>query len=102
MGVYCYPVLMAADILLFSADVVPVGRDQSQHVEMTRDIAEKFNLAYGDVLRIPELVVSATSASILGLDGRKMSKSYANVLPLFAGPSSRCLSRPAFDARRPS
>jgi tryptophanyl-tRNA synthetase len=86
MGVYCYPVLMAADILLFSADVVPVGRDQSQHVEMTRDIAEKFNLAYGDVLRIPELVVSATSASILGLDGRKMSKSYANVLPLFAGP----------------
>jgi tryptophanyl-tRNA synthetase len=86
MGVYCYPVLMAADILLFSADVVPVGRDQSQHVEMTRDIAEKFNLTFGDVLTIPELVVSATSANILGLDGRKMSKSYGNVLPLFAGP----------------
>jgi len=86
MGVYCYPVLMAADILLFSADVVPVGRDQSQHVEMTRDIAEKFNLTFGDVLTIPELVVSATSANILGLDGRKMSKSSGNVLPLFAGP----------------
>ena len=86
MGVYYYPVLMAADILLFSADVVPVGRDQSQHLEMTRDIAEKFNLTYGDVLTIPELVVSSTAASILGLDGRKMSKSYHNVLPLFAGP----------------
>ena len=86
MGVYYYPVLMAADILLFSADVVPVGRDQSQHLEMTRDIAEKFNLTYGDILTIPELVVSSTAASILGLDGRKMSKSYRNVLPLFAGP----------------
>jgi tryptophanyl-tRNA synthetase len=86
MGVYYYPVLMAADILLFSADVVPVGRDQSQHLEMTRDIAEKFNLTYGDVLTVPELVVSSTAANILGLDGRKMSKSYNNVLPLFAGP----------------
>jgi tryptophanyl-tRNA synthetase len=85
MGVYFYPVLMAADILVFSADVVPVGRDQSQHVEMARDIAEKFNLAYGDVLTIPELVGSATAASILGADGRKMSKSHGNVLPLFAG-----------------
>lgn len=87
MGLYSYPVLMAADILVFSSDVVPVGRDQSQHVEMARDMAEKFNLAYGEVLTIPELLVSATAASILGLDGRKMSKSYDNVLPLFAEPA---------------
>jgi tryptophanyl-tRNA synthetase len=84
MGLYSYPVLMAADILIFSSDVVPVGKDQSQHVEMTRDIAGKFNVTYGDVLRIPELLISPTAASILGLDGRKMSKSYGNVVPLFA------------------
>ncbi len=87
MGVYSYPVLMAADILVFSSDVVPVGRDQSQHVEMARDMAEKFNLAYGAVLTVPELLVSETAASIPGLDGRKMSKSHDNVLPLFAEPA---------------
>jgi tryptophanyl-tRNA synthetase len=86
MGLYSYPVLMAADILIFSSDVVPVGRDQSQHVEMTRDIAGKFNLIYGEVLKVPELLVSPTAANILGTDGRKMSKSYGNVIPLFAEP----------------
>lgn len=84
MGLYCYPVLMAADILIFSADVVPVGRDQAQHVETARDIAETFNFIYGETLRLPELKMTAESASILGTDGRKMSKSYDNTIPLFA------------------
>jgi tryptophanyl-tRNA synthetase len=84
MGVFDYPVLMAADILLYSADVVPVGADQGQHVEYARDIAQKFNGTYGDVLTVPELRVRKTAATILGRDGRKMSKSYGNVLPLFA------------------
>jgi tryptophanyl-tRNA synthetase len=84
MGLYGYPLLMAADIILLSSDVVPVGQDQAQHVEMARDIAEKFNLTYGDVLKVPQLLVRPTAASILGRDGRKMSKSYGNVLPLFA------------------
>jgi tryptophanyl-tRNA synthetase len=84
MGLYSYPVLMAADILLFSADVVPVGRDQAQHLEYARDIAQKFNLTYGDTLKVPELLLSGTAASIIGSDGRKMSKSYGNQLPLFA------------------
>jgi len=84
MGVYSYPVLMAADIILFSSHVVPVGRDQSQHVEYARDIAQRFNHAYGNTLRVPELLLSATAANIVGSDGRKMSKSYGNQIPLFA------------------
>lgn len=88
MGLYCYPILMAADILLFSADAVPVGKDQSQHLEVARDIAQKFNHAYGDVLKVPELLLSPTAASIIGSDGQKMSKSYDNTLPLFADTDS--------------
>lgn len=84
MGLYSYPVLMAADIILFSAHVVPVGRDQSQHVEYARDIAQRFNHAYGNTLRVPELLISPTAANIIGSDGRKMSKSYGNQIPLFA------------------
>jgi tryptophanyl-tRNA synthetase len=84
MGLYSYPVLMAADIILFSSHVVPVGRDQSQHVEYARDIAQRFNHAYGDTLRVPELLISPTAANIIGSDGRKMSKSYGNQIPLFA------------------
>ncbi|MBV9142327.1 MAG: tryptophan--tRNA ligase [Pseudonocardiales bacterium] len=84
MGLYCYPVLMAADIILFSAHVVPVGRDQSQHVEYARDIAQKFNHTYGPTLQVPELLLSPTAATIIGSDGRKMSKSYGNQIPLFA------------------
>jgi tryptophanyl-tRNA synthetase len=83
IGLYSYPVLMAADILLFSTDLVPVGRDQAQHVEIARDIAERFNKVYGDVLHLPKLWIREQAASIPGLDGRKMSKSYGNTIPLF-------------------
>jgi tryptophanyl-tRNA synthetase len=82
MGLFCYPVLMAADIILFNTDVVPVGEDQVQHVEIARDLAQKFNRAYGDVLRLPKHVVK-TEKLVPGLDGRKMSKSYGNHIPLF-------------------
>jgi tryptophanyl-tRNA synthetase len=86
MGLYTYPVLMAADILLFDTDVVPVGKDQFQHVEMAQDIAQAFNFNYKkEVLRIPQPVGQAELATIPGLDGRKMSKSYGNVIPLFSG-----------------
>ncbi len=84
MALYSYPILMAADILMFKSTKVPVGRDQKQHVEMTRDIAQRFNHRYGDILVIPEAVISEDTAVLAGLDGRKMSKSYNNVIPLFA------------------
>ena len=84
MALYCYPILMAADILMFKSTRIPVGRDQKQHVEMTRDIAQRFNHRYGDILVIPEAVISADTAVLAGLDGRKMSKSYNNIIPLFA------------------
>ncbi len=83
MGLFCYPVLMAADILMFNADRVPVGRDQKQHVEMARDIAQRFNHLYGELFVLPEPDISATTAVLSGLDGRKMSKSYNNTIPLF-------------------
>jgi tryptophanyl-tRNA synthetase len=84
MALYSYPVLMAADILMFKSTKVPVGRDQKQHVEMTRDIAQRFNHHYGDVLVMPEAVIDDNTAVLSGLDGRKMSKSYNNTIPLFA------------------
>lgn len=85
MGLYLYPVLMAADILLFDADVVPVGRDQRQHIEIARDIAASVNAIYGEgTLKLPEGEISADTMEIPGLDGRKMSKSYGNTLPVFA------------------
>ena len=87
MGLYTYPVLMAADILLYNADIVPVGKDQKQHVEFARDIAGYFNNIYGNVFRLPEPVISADAGIIPGLDGRKMSKSYDNTIPLFATES---------------
>jgi len=83
MGLFNYPVLMAADILMFKATKVPVGKDQIQHLEMTRDIAQRFNHHYGDILVIPEVEVDDDTALITGLDGRKMSKSYNNTIPLF-------------------
>lgn len=83
MGLYSYPVLMAADILMFNANRVPVGRDQIQHVEMARDIAARFNHHYGDTFVLPEAVVEDSVAVLQGLDGRKMSKSYGNTIPLF-------------------
>lgn len=82
MGLFNYPVLMSADILMFKATKVPVGKDQVQHLEMARDIAQRFNHHYGDLLVLPEVVVSE-QAVLSGLDGRKMSKSYGNTIPLF-------------------
>ena len=83
MGLFSYPVLMAADILMFKANQVPVGKDQIQHIEMARDIAARFNHIYGEHFVLPEAVVEANGATLLGLDGRKMSKSYNNTIPLF-------------------
>ncbi len=82
MGLFNYPVLMSADILMFKATKVPVGKDQVQHLEMARDIAQRFNHHYGELLVLPEVVVSE-QAVLSGLDGRKMSKSYGNTIPLF-------------------
>ncbi|MDN5865512.1 MAG: tryptophan--tRNA ligase [Gammaproteobacteria bacterium] len=83
MGLYNYPILMAADILMFKAGRVPVGRDQVQHLEMTRDIAARFNHHFGEKLVIPQASIREEAAVIAGLDGRKMSKSYGNTIPLF-------------------
>jgi len=83
-GLFMYPVLMAADILMFNAHRVPVGRDQIQHIEMARDLASSFNHLYGEHFTLPEAVVDEHVATLPGLDGRKMSKSYDNVIPLFA------------------
>ena len=83
-GLFMYPVLMGADILMFKAHQVPVGRDQIQHIEMARDMASSFNHLYGEHFVLPEAVVEASVALLPGLDGRKMSKSYDNTIPLFA------------------
>lgn len=84
MGLFCYPVLMSADILAFNANKVPVGRDQIQHIEMARDIAGRLNHLYGKQLVLPEAIVDKSETALLkGLDGRKMSKSYNNTIPLF-------------------
>jgi len=83
MALFSYPVLMAADILLFSADQVPVGKDQKQHVEMARDIAQRFNHNFAELFVLPEAVIDDNTAVLSGLDGRKMSKSYNNTIPLF-------------------
>lgn len=82
-GLFSYPVLMAADILLFNSNIVPVGKDQKQHVEITRDMATKFNLAYGEVFTIPEPEIREEVATVPGLDGQKMSKSYNNTIDIF-------------------
>jgi tryptophanyl-tRNA synthetase len=82
-GIFAYPVLMAADILAFSSNIVPVGRDQQQHVEVTRDIAIKFNNLYGQVFVIPEAQILADVAVVPGTDGQKMSKSYGNTIEIF-------------------
>lgn len=82
-GLFAYPVLMAADILIYDSDVVPVGKDQKQHVEVTRDLAEKMNRTFGEILRVPEPSILPNVATIPGLDGQKMSKSYGNIIGLF-------------------
>lgn len=83
MGLFSYPILMAADILMFNAHKIPVGRDQIQHVEMARDIAQRFNHHYGEHFVLPAAQVDDDVAILQGLDGRKMSKSYGNTIPLF-------------------
>jgi tryptophanyl-tRNA synthetase len=84
VGTFNYPVLMAADILLYNTDLVPVGQDQKQHIEYTRDIAQKFNSTFGETFKLPEEVILKDSAIIPGIDGQKMSKSYNNTIPLFS------------------
>ena len=83
-GLFAYPVLMAADILIYESDVVPVGKDQKQHLEITRDIAIKFNELYGPVFKLPEASIREEVAVVLGTDGQKMSKSYGNTIEIFA------------------
>jgi len=104
-GLYMYPVLMAADILAFDAQQVPVGRDQIQHIEMARDIAQRFNHIYGrDFFVLPEVVIEEQVATLPGLDGRKMSKSYDNTIPLFAGGTRQLrdtIMRIVTDSRMP-
>lgn len=105
-GLYMYPVLMAADILMFKSHYVPVGRDQIQHVEMARDIAERFNYYYGngsELLVLPEARIDDAVATLPGLDGRKMSKSYNNTLPLFAPPEEmrRLINQFVTDMKEP-
>ncbi|CAM2798167.1 tryptophan--tRNA ligase [Paenibacillus sediminis] len=88
MGLFTYPILMSADILLFQSDIVPVGKDQIQHVEIARDIAEHFNRTFGETFKLPNYRVDENTAVIPGMDGRKMSKSYNNTIPLFESSES--------------
>jgi len=106
MGLYSYPVLMAADILMFNAHKVPVGRDQIQHVEMARDIGQRFNHLFGkgkEFFVMPEALIEESVATLPGLDGRKMSKSYDNTIPLFSSPKDmkEAISRIVTDSRAP-
>ena len=102
-GLFMYPVLMAADIMVFNAAKVPVGRDQVQHIEMARDFAQRFNHLYGEHFVLPEALVEENVATLPGLDGRKMSKSYDNVIPLFAprGQLKKLLYSIVTDSRAP-
>ena len=102
-GLYMYPVLMAADILAFKAHKVPVGRDQIQHIEMARDFGQRFNHLYGEHLVLPEAVIEEQVATLPGLDGRKMSKSYDNTIPLFAPPAQlkKLIASIVTDSRAP-
>jgi tryptophanyl-tRNA synthetase len=104
MGLYTYPILMAADILLFQSDLVPVGKDQVQHVEIARDIAEAFNRQYGETFKLPRHLMDEETAVIPGLDGRKMSKSYGNTIPLFESEEelSKLIARIKTDSSLPN
>ena len=84
MGLFSYPILMASDILLFQSEIVPVGKDQKQHLEMTRDIAIKFNNSFGKIFTIPEIEIDKSNEVVVGVDNQKMSKSYNNTIPIFA------------------
>lgn len=102
-GLFYYPVLMAADILLYGSDVVPVGLDQKQHIEITRDIAEAFNRTYGNVIKVPEGLIQESVMKVPGIDGRKMSKSYDNTIPIFAPEKQlrKQVMRIVTDSKRP-
>lgn len=104
MGLYNYPILMAADILLFNTNFVPVGQDQKQHIEIAADIAKSFNAIYGNVLAVPQPRIKKDVAIVPGLDGRKMSKSYNNVIPLFADEAEllKCIKRITTDSSAPT
>ena len=84
MGLFSYPILMASDILLFQSEIVPVGKDQKQHLEMTRDIAIKFNNSFGEIFTIPGIEIDKSNDVVIGIDNQKMSKSYNNTIPIFA------------------
>ncbi len=100
-GLFAYPVLMAADILIYNSDIVPVGKDQIQHVEVARDIAIKFNNLYGEVLKVPDLMINKTTAVVPGIDGQKMSKSYDNYISQFWDDSQlkKSISRIVTDSK---
>ena len=83
-GLFTYPILMASDILLFQSEMVPVGKDQKQHLEMTRDIAIKFNNTFGEIFTIPDIEINESNDVVIGIDNQKMSKSYNNTIPIFA------------------
>jgi len=104
MGLYNYPILMAADILLCNSKFVPVGADQKQHVEMARDIAKSFNKRYGNTLVVPTEIIQEGLGNLAGTDGRKMSKSYGNVIPLFCSEAElkKLVSRITTDSSLPS
>jgi tryptophanyl-tRNA synthetase len=87
-GLFAYPILQAADILLYDADLVPVGQDQKQHLEITRDVAERFNRTYGETFRLPKPYILDAVAVVPGIDGRKMSKSYGNTIEIFDDPKA--------------
>ena len=87
-GLFAYPILQAADILLYDADLVPVGQDQKQHLEITRDVAERFNHTYGETFKLPKPHILDSVAVVPGIDGRKMSKSYGNTIEIFEDPKS--------------
>lgn len=103
MGLFSYPILMAADILMFNADLIPVGKDQIQHIEMARDVAGRFNHTFAELFTLPEAVVDENTQLIPGLDGRKMSKSYDNTIPLFceADELYKLIKQIKTDAREP-
>jgi tryptophanyl-tRNA synthetase len=103
MGLFNYPILMAADILTFDADMVPVGKDQKQHIEYTKDLAIKFNNSHGDVFTVPEISIRDDVPILPGVDGQKMSKSYNNTIPIFDDPDSlrRAILRIKTDSKEP-
>lgn len=103
MGLYNYPILMAADILMFGSDLVPVGLDQKQHIEIARDIAESFNKKYGKTFVVPEEYIEKNTCTLVGLDGRKMSKSYNNTIQLFTDEKTlqKSINKIVTDSRLP-